>query len=57
MNNGLRKWMAGILTTIMLGWAAWVSAGVIESKSVVGVLERMSKQLDRIESRIDALAK
>ena len=57
MNNDSRKWMVGLLTTLMLGWAAWVSAGVIESKSVMGTLERMSKQLDRIEQRIDALAK
>lgn len=57
MNNGLRKWMIGILTSIMLAWAAWVSAAVVDAKANAAVLDRMSRQLDRIESRLDAISR
>lgn len=57
MQNGLRKWLVGFVTTILVIWITWVSTGLIEAKTTiaatVSAYEQIIKQLDRIENRLD----
>ena len=55
VQNGLRKWLIALTTTIALSWVGWVSAAVIESKQAKTHAADVDERLGRIEDKLDRL--
>ena len=49
------KWLVGILTTILLLWAGWVSNGVVQASNDRVTLQQISEDIKGINQRLDRM--
>ena len=53
--NGLRKWLIGTGTVILLAWATWVSSGVVDAWANAALDKEIARRLISIEQKVDQI--